>query len=170
MATRTTDESSSGTVAEVQEKGAEIVSAAQQQVAAKAGEVREDAAYQLREQVDQRSTQAGEQMQAVGEALRSGVEQLRTKGNTSSAELVDDVARRADQLGGYLRSADADRILGDVEAFARRRPWVTAGAAALAGFAASRFVKASSNRRYETSRSRLSASYGPTGTSAGASR
>ena len=170
MATRTTDESSSGTVAEVQEKGAELVSAAQQQVAAKAGEVREDAAYQLREQVEQRSTQAGEQVQAVGEALRSGVEQLRSKGNTSSAELVDDVARRADQLGGYLRSADADRILGVVEDFARRRPWVTAGVAAFAGFAASRFVKASSDRRYAMSRGRLSPPYAPTGDGVGASR
>jgi hypothetical protein len=58
------------------------------------------------------------------------------------------VARRADDLGSYLKSADADRILGDVEDFARRRPWLTAAAGALAGLAASRFLKASSSRRY----------------------
>ena len=39
-------------------------------------------------------------------------------------------------------------MLTDLERFARRRPWVTAGAGVLAGFVASRFVKASADRRY----------------------
>ena len=60
-----------------------------------------------------------------------------------------EVARRADDVGDYLQSAEADRILGDIEGFARRRPWLTAGVGALAGLLASRFVKASGNRRYE---------------------
>ena len=64
------------------------------------------------------------------------------------AKVVDEVARRADDLGSYLQSAQADRFLHDIETFARRRPWVAAGIGALAGFAASRFVKASSDRRY----------------------
>ena len=44
---------------------------------------------------------------------------------------------------------DADRILGDIEDFGRRQPWaVIAGGVAL-GLVASRFLKASSTRRYE---------------------
>jgi ElaB/YqjD/DUF883 family membrane-anchored ribosome-binding protein len=151
MATDTTEDRG-GTVAEMQEKGGEILSTAQEQVVAKAGEVRQDAAFQIREQIAQRSSQAGDQVHAVAHALRSGGEQLRTEQKGSSAELVDDLAQRVEKLGSYLSSSDPDRMLRDVEEFARRRPWLTAGCAALAGFVASRLVKASSDRRYETSR------------------
>jgi hypothetical protein len=63
------------------------------------------------------------------------------------------VAERAEDLGAYLQSTQADKMLTDLERFARRRPWVTAGVGVLAGFVASRFVKASADRRYEGSRS-----------------
>jgi hypothetical protein len=139
-----------GAVAEAKDKGAELVSAAQHQVGAKAEEMREEAGFQVREQVEQRSTQVGEQILAVGEALRSGIDQLRTDGMGAPADVVDKVAGRVDDFGSYLKSTDADRILDDLEGFARRRPWLTAGAAALAGFMASRFVRASSDRRYES--------------------
>jgi ElaB/YqjD/DUF883 family membrane-anchored ribosome-binding protein len=151
MAT-TSDETSAGAVVEAREKGAELVSAAQEQIEVKAGELKGDAAFQVREQIEQRSTQAGEQVQAVGQALRSGVEQLRTEGKGASADVVDKLAKKADDLGDYLQSATPDRILGDIEDFARRRPWLMAGAAAVAGFMTSRFVKASSDRRYEGAR------------------
>lgn len=39
-------------------------------------------------------------------------------------------------------------MLQDVERFARERPWLVAGAAAAAGLIASRFLKASSERRF----------------------
>jgi hypothetical protein len=38
--------------------------------------------------------------------------------------------------------------LRDVEEFARRRPWLVAGIGVVAGLAGSRFLKASSERRY----------------------
>jgi ElaB/YqjD/DUF883 family membrane-anchored ribosome-binding protein len=139
---------SSGAVADVKEKGSELVTAAQEQVGTKAGELRSEAAFKLSEQVDQRSTQLGEHAQALGQAFRSSAEQLRTQGKAPTANVAEQVARRADELGRYLQSADGDRILGDVERFARRRPWLTATAGAVAGFLASRFVKASSDRRY----------------------
>ena len=144
-----TSESPSGAVAEVKDKGAELVSSAQEQVSAKAHELGGEAATQIREQLDQRSTQAGEQVQAVGHALESGVTQLRSEGKDVPARIVAEVARRADDLGTYLESAQADQILGDLEAFARRRPWLTAGVGVLAGFMASRFVKASGDRRHD---------------------
>lgn len=150
MTTKTTQEHSEGTVAEAKEKGADLVDAAGTQLAVKASEVREEAGFQVREQVDRRSTEAGEQVSALAQAFRPGVQKLRSEGKTSTANMVDEIAGRADRLGSYLQSADADRLLGDVEDFARRRPWLTAGAAALAGFMASRFVKASSERRYQT--------------------
>jgi ElaB/YqjD/DUF883 family membrane-anchored ribosome-binding protein len=77
------------------------------------------------------------------------VEELRSEGNGGPADLVDSLASKADQFGDYLKTADADRIVGDVEAFARSRPWLTAGIGAAAGFVASRFLKSSSDRRYD---------------------
>jgi ElaB/YqjD/DUF883 family membrane-anchored ribosome-binding protein len=152
MATEQTSGRPGGAVAEVQEKGQELVSHAQQQVQEKAQEIRGQAEIRLRDQVDQRSTQAGEQMQAVGQALKRSADQLRTEGKGTPASVVEQVARRADELGGYMQSSNADRILGDVENFARRRPWLTGAAGAMAGFLASRFIKASSERRYEAYR------------------
>jgi ElaB/YqjD/DUF883 family membrane-anchored ribosome-binding protein len=149
MATETGGSSPRAAVLEVTDKGEELVSAAQQQITSKAHELGGDATFQIREQLDQRSTQAGEQLQSIGKTLQSGANQLRSEGKDVPARVVEEVARRAEDVGGYLQSAEADRILSDLEGFARRRPWLTAGAGALAGFLASRFVKASGGRRYE---------------------
>jgi ElaB/YqjD/DUF883 family membrane-anchored ribosome-binding protein len=149
MATETSGSHPSGAAAEVKDKGGELVSAAQEQITAKADELGGEANFQIREQLDQRSTYAGEQLQSIGKTLQSGANQLRSEGKDVPARVVEEVARRADDVGSYLQSSEADRILGDIEAFARRRPWLTAGVGALAGFVASRFVKASGDRRYE---------------------
>ncbi len=149
MATDTTSSRPSGAVAEVKEKSGELVSSAQEQISEKAHELGGEVQFQLREQLDQRSTQTGEQVQSIGKVLQSGANQLRSEGKDMPAKAVEEVARRADDLGGYLQSAQADQILGDVENFARRRPWLTAGVGVLAGFLASRFVKASGDRRYQ---------------------
>ena len=153
MATEQTSGRPGVAVAQVKDKGEEFVSSAQEQVSAKAHELGGEASSQVREQLDQRSTQAGEQLQSIGKTLQSGANQLRSEGNDVSARIVQEVARRADGVGDYLQSAEADRILGDIEGFARRRPWLTAGVGALAGLLASRFVKASGDRRYEGARS-----------------
>jgi ElaB/YqjD/DUF883 family membrane-anchored ribosome-binding protein len=153
MATEQTSGRPGGAVAEAKEKGEELVSSTQEQLSTKARELGEDLSFQVREQLDQRSTQAGEQVQAVGHALQSGIEQLRSEGKDVPAKVMTQVAERAEDLGTYLRSAQADRMLTDLERFARRRPLVTAGIGVFAGFVASRFVKASADRRYDASRS-----------------
>ena len=153
MANETSGNPPSGAAAEVKDKGEELVSAAQEQITAKAHELGGEANFQIREQLDQRSTHAGEQLQSIGKTLQSGANQLRSEGKDVPARVVEEVARRADDVGSYLHAAEADRILGDIEGFARRRPWLTAGVGAIAGFLASRFVKASGDRRYEGARS-----------------
>ena len=153
MATEQTSGRPGGAVAEVKEKGDELLSSTQRQIATKTRELGEDVSFQVREQLDERSTQAGEHVQAVGHALQTGVEQLRSEGKDVPAKVMTEVAERAEDLGAYLQSAQADGMLTDLERFARRRPWVTAGVGVLAGFVASRFVKASADRRYAGSRS-----------------
>jgi len=105
----------------------------------------------LRDQVDQRSSAAGERVSGVAQDVRSVGAELRRQGKDQPAKLADQAAQRAERLGGYLTGADGDTILHDLEDFGRQRPWaVIAGGLAL-GFAASRFLKASSSRRYRAS-------------------
>jgi hypothetical protein len=109
----------------------------------------------VRQQVDTRSTEAGHQVDSVAEAMRKAGEHLSGQGNELPAKAAQQVAQRAEQLGRYLRESDADQILGDLEDFGRRQPWVLAAAGLAVGVAAARFLKASSQRRYQQSRSRL---------------
>jgi hypothetical protein len=106
------------------------------------------------EQVDQRSTQAGERIAGTASDVRSIADELRGQGKDAPARLAEQVANQADRVGDYLKGASGDRILRDVEEFARRQPMLVAAAGLALGFAASRFLKASSSRRYESS-------YGP---------
>jgi hypothetical protein len=64
------------------------------------------------------------------------------------AGLAVGAADRIDRLGGYLDRTSGTELVRDVEDFARRRPWMVAGMGLVVGLAASRFLKASSERRY----------------------
>jgi hypothetical protein len=101
-------------------------------------------------QVDQRSTQAGERIAGTAGDVRSIAQELRNQGKDTPANLAEQIAGQADRVGDYLKGASGDRILRDVEDFARRQPMLVAAAGLALGFAASRFLKASSSRRYES--------------------
>jgi len=103
-----------------------------------------------RQQIDQRSTQAGQRLQSTGSDLRSVGEELRKQGKDAPAKVADNVAQRVERAGGYLQESDADRILHDVEDFGRRQPLALLAAGLAVGFVASRFLKASSTRRYSS--------------------
>jgi hypothetical protein len=103
---------------------------------------------QLRDQVDQRSTQAGERVANTAADVRGIAEELRRQGKDTPARMVDQVAGQAERFGDYLSGASGDRILRDVEGFARSKPWLVAAGGLALGFAASRVLKASSSSRY----------------------
>ncbi|HEX6676507.1 MAG TPA: hypothetical protein VF486_15960 [Actinomycetes bacterium] len=105
---------------------------------------------QLRDQVDQRSTKAGERLAGAGADARSIAEELRRQGKDAPARMVDQVAGQAERLGDYLIDASGDRVLRDVEDFARSKPWALAAGGLVLGFAGSRFLKASSSRRHRS--------------------
>jgi len=113
-----------------------------------------EARGRMREQVDRRSTEIGERVGSTAGDARSVAEQLRSQGKEAPAKYVDQAADRAERLGGYLQESDADRILNDVEDFARRNPWAMAAAGLALGFAASRMLKASSGERYRSAQER----------------
>jgi hypothetical protein len=102
-----------------------------------------------RRQVDQRSTEAGERVSSIAQDLRSVSAHLREQDNKQGARAADAAADRAERAGSYLSEADADRILSDVEDFARRQPWLVLAGGVAVGVAAARMLKASSSQRYQ---------------------
>ena len=102
----------------------------------------------ISDQVDQRSTQAGERIAGTASDVRSIADELRNQGKDAPAKLAEQVAGQADRVGDYLKGASGDRILRDVEDFARSNPWAVMAGGLAAGFLASRFLKASSSDRY----------------------
>ena len=115
----------------------------------KAQEATDQAKGRVREQVDQRSTEAGKQVSTTAGDLRSVSDELRKQGKDTPARVALQAADRTERLGSYLTESDADRILGDVEDFARKQPWAVVAGGLVLGFAASRLLKASSSQRYE---------------------
>jgi hypothetical protein len=105
---------------------------------------------QVRDQIDQRSTDAGQRISSQAGDLRAVSEQLRGQGKEGPAKVADQAAERIERIGGWLTESDADTILADVEDFARRNPWAVVAGGIAVGFAASRFLKASSSDRYHS--------------------
>jgi hypothetical protein len=146
---------------QVREKAQETAGQVQEKAHQAAGQAKNRVA----EQVDQRSTQAGEHLGSTASDVRSVAEELRRQGKDKPARLAQQTADRVERVGGYLRDSDSDRILRDLEDFGRRKPWAVAAGGLALGFAASRFLKASSNRRYHAT-SNGDRAYRPSATSA----
>ena len=145
--TTTNNEGGNGAAEQAQDKAKEVASQAQDRAREAAGQARGT----VRDQVDQRSTQLGEQVNSGASDARSVAEQLRNQGKQTPARYVEQAADRAERFGGYLRDSDGDRLLNDVEDFARRNTWAVALGGLALGFAASRLLKASSADRYRSS-------------------
>jgi hypothetical protein len=115
----------------------------------KAVELTEQGKGKLAETLEQRTNEAGVQTRKLAQALRRSGEQLSAEGNGQQvAGLTEDAADRIERLGGYLERTSGVELVRDVEDLARRRPWMIAAMGLVAGLAASRFLKASSERRY----------------------
>ncbi|HEX2105850.1 MAG TPA: hypothetical protein VHF51_19525 [Solirubrobacteraceae bacterium] len=134
-----------GVKEQAQDKAQEVREKAGEQVRSATGQARD----RVRSQVDERSTQMGQQVRTQAGDMRTVADQLREQGKDGPARMVEQVADRAERAGSWLTDSDADRILSDVEDFARRNPWALAAGALALGFSASRVLKASSSRRYE---------------------
>ena len=129
---------------QTQEKAQELAGQAQEQAQQVAGQARN----RLREQLDQRSSQAAEQITTQASDLRSVSDTLREQGKEGPANAADKLAGYAEKVGSYLSDRDSDGLLADAEDFGRRQPWAVAAGGVALGFAAARFLKASSGRRY----------------------
>jgi hypothetical protein len=107
----------------------------------------EQARNRVADVVTQRSTDASQQVDKTAQALRKSSAEL----SGPPAKALDTVATRVEDLGSYLRDADGDQILHDIENLARRQPNAVIFGGLALGFIASRLLKASSTKRYQSS-------------------
>jgi ElaB/YqjD/DUF883 family membrane-anchored ribosome-binding protein len=135
-------------------KAREVAGQAKEQVQEKADEVKVRASDRVRSQLDTRSTQLGDQVTSFAEALRKAAEHLQGQGNDTGAKAAHRSADQAERLAGYLRSSSSARLVTDLERFGRQRPWVSGAIGAAIGFVGARFLKASSESRYDTTHRR----------------
>ena len=108
------------------------------------------ATTRVRDALNTSSTQAADKITPYAETFRRAGNHLESQGSPGGGKAVARAADQVQQVSDYLRRSDADRFLGDIESFARRRPWAAGGIGFLLGFMGARFVKASSETRYST--------------------
>lgn len=139
-------EQSGGAAQQVTQKAREATGQARDSAQQAAGQ----AQSRVRQEVDTRTTQLGDQIASTAQDVRSVGEELRKQGKDGPAKLADQAADRAERVAEYMRSADADSLMEQLENLARRRPWAVMFGGLTLGFLASRFVKASGADRYRS--------------------
>lgn len=83
------------------------------------------------------------EMSGIAEALRRAAEEMRE--GSPQERTFGQIAESLADASDTIRDRDIGQIAGDVSRFARRNPLAFLGGAALAGFAATRFARASAS-------------------------
>jgi gas vesicle protein len=113
----------------------------------------DEAKAQIGEMADKAKGMAADQKDMLAEHLdgvSSALERVAgemEEGNDRSAGTVRFIADGASRLTSTIRDNDVDQILAIAQDFGRKQPVAFLGAAALLGFAATRFLNASAARR-----------------------
>ncbi len=113
-------------------------------------QIKEKARGIIMEQVDRRTTTLGNTVSEHVTNLRTMSDSLRDQGQNATAGLVDTAADRLSGISTYLTQTDGDRIVHDLETFARSQALVTATVGLVGGLLAARLLKASAAERYQT--------------------
>jgi hypothetical protein len=95
---------------------------------------------------DQKALAAG-QINGVAAAITKVADELDGSDQQTVARYARDLAAGLSRMGKTIENKDVDDLMGTAEDFGRRQPVAFLGAAALAGFMASRFALASAHRR-----------------------
>lgn len=135
------------------------VSQLKDQAQAKVAETAQKFKGMASEQKDFLAAQIG----GVADAMERVADDLESN-NGSSAHYARMIAQNAEKLSDTIRNNDVDQIFNMAQDFGRRQPALFIGAAALLGFAASRFLTASAQRPAMGDRLADEPGYVPTGT------
>jgi hypothetical protein len=119
----------------------------------KAADLAHGAKEQARAQYDERKSAAVGELGSLASSLRRVVDDLgASHPNNMSGRVVSTIADRIETFGQSLEGKDLDRVIGDVETFARRNPAAFLGGAVALGFIASRFLKSSAPMGHSSGR------------------
>jgi molecular chaperone GrpE (heat shock protein) len=128
---------------------------------AEARRVADDAREKAMHFAEDNKQRAAEQISGVTMALKKAADELDNNDQRQVAKYARDFAGGLEKLSTNLREKGVDELAGSVTSFARSQPAAFIGAAALLGFAASRFAKSSSRPDRDADDARPSASYSP---------
>ena len=103
----------------------------------------------VRAEVDARSSRTAVEVKAFAVAMRASSVSLREQGHDGQADLVDEVAAKADRLASRLAAADTEdlvedgkRIAQQAAAFARQEPALVIAGAFTLGLLVPRILEA----------------------------
>jgi PRC-barrel domain len=111
-----------------------------------AGDTVEKVKTQANDQLDTQMTQAGLSLATVADAVETLSDQLRRGNQALLADYADRAGGQVDQLATYLRQSDPNKVLHDVEDFAKREPVLFLAGAFAIGLLGTRFLKSSSSQ------------------------
>jgi predicted hydrocarbon binding protein len=128
------------------------ISAVKHEAESQAGAVVEQAKAEIGKAAEKAKGMASEQkefvsqqIESVAEAVNKVASELETN-NAATATYARTLADTVNSFSETLKNKDVGELFAMVEDFGRKQPMVFMGAAALMGFAASRFVMSSSKR------------------------
>lgn len=127
-------------------RAAQDVRSLGEEAKAKAGEATEKAKSFAS---DQKTLAAG-QITGVADAISRVADELDGSEQQTIARYARDLSKSLSGFGQQIENRDIDDLMGAAQDFGRKQPLAFLGAAALAGFVASRFAAASAHRRNTT--------------------
>lgn len=127
----------------VTRRAAEDVRELSHEAGAKVGEAKEKAKSFAADQKDL----AAAQISGIASAIGKVADELNGSDQQTVGRYARDLANGVASLGRTVENRDVDDLMGLAQDFGRRQPVAFLGAAALAGFVASRFAMASAQRR-----------------------
>ncbi len=101
---------------------------------------------------DQKNLIAG-QVTGIADAIDKVAGELEQSDNATVARYARDIAGGLSRIGKDVEGKEVDELLGMAQSFGRQQPLAFLGAAALAGFVASRFALSSTHRSQNTATS-----------------
>lgn len=127
--------------------GKRVADTAKDEAGNVAAEVKQQAKSLVSQTVGEVRSQADTQRQRLAGGIGSlgGELESLASGNSDGSGPISDLARQAAErvngVSSWLEGRDANEVLEEVAAFARRRPWAFLAGAAIAGLVVGRFAK-----------------------------
>ena len=145
-----TYKNSAGADKPVTAKAKEAAAAASKEVKARAQGVADTVTAEAGNYAGQAKDAAADEVKGVASALRTAAEEMRS--GSPQERTFSQIAESLADASDTMRDKDLGEMVGAVTDFAKRNPMVFLGSAALIGFAATRFAKASSDGGSQSSR------------------